>query len=60
MRRSIGEVRERHYSELMEFTGFTDQFLGRLYRCRRCGRRYWSAWGWARRHYEKEMEGLKA
>jgi len=59
-RRNIGEARERHCSELMEFIGFADQRLGRLYRCRRRGRKYWSAWGWARWHCEKEMKGLKA
>jgi len=47
------------YEDFMIFTGQTDQFLGRLYKCPRCGKRYWSAWGWARRHYEKEIKKLR-
>lgn len=45
----------QHYQEFMLFTGSTDQFLGRCYKCPRCGKYYWSAWGWARRHFEREM-----
>jgi len=37
----------------MELTGETDQHLGHRYRCKLCGRYYWSAWGWDRRHAEK-------
>lgn len=44
------------YQAFMVNTGITDQFLGRQYRCPKCGRKYWSAWGNARRHYEKEVE----
>lgn len=54
---SLVKAREKeHYHDLMKFTGLSDQFLGRRYRCEKCGKYYWSAWGWARRHYEKHVK----
>lgn len=43
--------------EYMERTGRTDQHKGAQYRCRKCGGRYWTAWGWAWRHNCDEEEG---
>lgn len=40
------------YQKVMRLTGGTDQFKGREYICPKCSKTYWSAWGWARRHYE--------
>lgn len=46
------------YQDFMIFLGLTDQFNGRLYKCPKCKRLYWSAWGNARRHFEKEQGKL--
>ena len=42
----------------MQFTGNTDQFKGREYNCPICNKLYWSAWGHARRHFEKHDKEL--
>jgi len=47
-------VESKDYKDFMIFTGIIKQPLGRLYRCPKCERKFWSAWGWARRHYENE------
>lgn len=47
------------YQDFMVFYGVTDKHRGRLYYCPICGKDYWSAWGQARRHYEKVMAKLK-
>lgn len=44
------------YQDFMVFTGITNQHLGSQYQCPLCGKRYWSAWGHARHHYEKELK----
>jgi len=44
------------YQDFMVFTGITDQHLGRLYECPLCQKKYWSAWGHARRHYLEELK----
>jgi len=47
---------DNEYQDFMELTGITDQHLGRLYSCPLCKKIYWSAWGHARRHFEKELK----
>jgi hypothetical protein len=42
----------KEYEKVMIPTGLTDEFRGREYLCPKCNNKYWSAWGWARRHYE--------
>ena len=44
------------YQDFMTLTGLTDQHLGRQYKCPLCMNKYWSAWGHARRHFEREMK----
>ena len=44
------------YGVFMVLTGMTDRDLGRQYKCPLCGKEYWSAWGHARRHFEKELK----
>ncbi len=43
------------YRNFMIFTGHSDQFTGRLYKCPRCGKTFWTVWGMARKHAEKEQ-----
>jgi len=47
---------DKEYQDFMVFTGITDQHLGRLYKCPLCQKKYWSAWGHARRHFEMEIK----
>ena len=44
--------------KFMEFTGNTDQFKGREYKCPIDNQLYWSAWGHARRHFAKHDKEL--
>jgi len=48
-----------NYEDFMKQTGLTDKALGREYKCPVCGRKYWSAWGHARRHAEDEIGRFK-
>ena len=44
------------YQEFMVLTGVTDRELGRQYKCPLYGKKYWSAWGYARRHFERALK----
>lgn len=38
----------------------TDRFSGRLHECPICGKRYWSVFGHARRHWQQHERFIKA
>lgn len=48
----------RDYIKFMPYD-LTDQFAGRRHICPICGRRVWSCFGWADRHWQQHEEAVQ-